>query len=249
MARKLCISLSKGGVSKSSSSISISHGLALSGKKVLLVDTDDQGQDSFLLGCTPPFGLSEVILNDMPIEEAIFPARENLWILAGGKKLAAAKREIGRKEFGAERTLSQALNKIENQFDYIIIDTSPAWDALTINSLFYADEVLSPVSLEALSLNSLAEFSKSLSSVQAYNTKLKHRYILPTFYDRRVKKSTEILSLLKKHFPDQICEPIKYNVRLSECAGHGKTIFEYAPDYADDYRKMVERIINDEKGM
>ena len=247
--RKIAISLSKGGVSKSTSSVSIAHGLARAGKRTLLIDTDDQGQDSFLLGVKPPHGLSEVLNDDFPIESAIFEARPNLWILSGGKSLAGTKRAIGRKEYGAEQTLSDALAPLEGKFDYVIIDTSPSWDSLTINSLFYATEVLTPVSLEVLTMNSLAEFVKSLESVKRFNKELSHCYVLPTFLDGRVKKSTEILAQLKKHFPAQLCDPIKYNVRISECAGFGQTIFEYAPKSpgAKDYQKIVQRILNDEK--
>lgn len=243
--RKICVSLSKGGVGKSSTCVSIAHGLALAGKKVLLVDTDDQGQDAFLLGIKPPYGLAEVMNEDVSAEEAAFQARDNLWILAGGKELSGIKRTIGRKDFGAEKSLTAALSTLEGKFDFVIVDTAPSWDTLTINALFYCTEVLTPVSLEVLTLNSLVEFSDRLKSVQAYNTELKHAYLLPTFLDLRVKKSSEILAQLKKHFPDQLCEPVKYSVRLSECAGFGKTIFEYAPSStgAKDYQKTIERIL------
>ena len=228
--------------------MSISHGLALQNKRTLLIDTDDQGQDAFLLGVKPPKGLSEVLAEDLPAQDAIFQARPNLWILAGGKSLAGAKRSIGRKDYGAEQTLAEAIKPIENQFDYIIIDTSPAWDPLTINALFYADEVLTPVSLEILTINALAEFVSRLESVKKFNKNLKHCYVLPTFLDGRVKKSTEILNQLKKHFSEKVCEPIKYNVRISESAGFGKTIFEYAPfsQGSKDYQKVIERILKDE---
>lgn len=243
--RKLCVALSKGGTAKSSTAVSISHGLALEGKKVLLVDTDDQGQDAFLLGVKPTKGLADVLNEDIKAEDAMFKARDNLWILSGGTSLSGVKRSIGRKDFGAEQTLAQALESLEGKFDYIIVDTAPSWDTLSINSLFYCDEVLTPVSLEVLTLNSLAEFSQRLKSVQNFNKKLSHKYLLPTFFDRRVKKSAEILEQIKKHYASQICEPIRYCVRLSESAGHGQTIYEYAPSSsaAKDYGKTVQRIL------
>lgn len=246
--RRIAITLSKGGVSKSTSSVSIAHGLALKGRRVLLCDLDDQGQDSFLLGVTPKLGLADVLNEDVSIKDALFEARPNLFILAGGKALAGAKRTIGRKDYGAEQTLSDALQSIEGEFDYVLLDTSPSWDTLTINALFFAKEVLTPVSLEALTLNSLVEFVKSIESVKRFNAQLVHKYVLPTFYDGRVKKSNEILAQLKKHFSGQICDPIGYNVRISEAAGFGQTIFEYAPKSpgAKDYQKIVDRIIKDE---
>lgn len=246
--RKIAVTLSKGGVGKSTGAVSIAHGLALKKRRVLLIDTDDQGQDAFLLGVNPPKGLADVLNEDLQAKDAIFQARDNLWILSGGKSLSGVKRSIGRKDYGAEQTLSEAIKPLEKLFDYIIIDTSPSWDALTINSLFYADEVLTPVSLEILTINSLAEFVNRLDSVKKFNKSLNHCYVLPTFHDGRVKKSAEILNQLKKHFPNKLCDPIKYNVRISESAGFGKTIFEYAPNStgAKDYQKVIQRILKDE---
>ena len=244
--RKICIALSKGGVAKSSTAVSIAHGLAMRGKRVLLIDTDDQGQDAFLLGIKPTHTLASVINGDIDAVSALCEARDNLWILSGGTDLAGVKRSIGRKDYGAEHTLSQSLENLEGKFDYAIVDTSPSWDALTINALFYCTEVLTPVSLEALTLNSLAEFSERLKSVQVHNKNLKHTYLVPTFFDRRVKKSEEILKQLKKYYPDLLCNPIKYCVRISESAGFGKTIYEYAPSStgAQDYKKTVQRIMS-----
>jgi len=244
--RKICIALSKGGVAKSSTAISVSHGIALSGKKVLLIDTDDQGQDAFLLGVKPKYGLADVLNEQVRVEQALFQAREGLWILSGGRGLSGVKRAIGRKDFSSEQTLSEFLCPIEGKFDFVIVDTSPSWDTLTINALFYCLEVLTPVSLEVLTLNSLVEFAERLKSVQKFNKKLHHTYLLPTFWDRRVKKSSEILEQLKKYYPEQICEPIKYSVRISEAAGFGKTIYEYASSSSGvkDYQKTVERILN-----
>ena len=107
--RKIAVSLNKGGVGKSSTVISIAHGLSLKGKKVLIVDTDDQGQDAFLLGVKPPYGLAAVLDEKVSVQEAIFEARPGLWILAGGVSLSGIKRIIARKEKDAEQTLAEAL--------------------------------------------------------------------------------------------------------------------------------------------
>jgi chromosome partitioning protein len=245
--RTLAIALSKGGVGKTTTAVNVAAGLARAGFRVLLVDCDTQGQTGQALGLAPPAGLAEVIAADCPIEAALAPARDNLWLLAGGRNLAGVKRLIDRKEFGGEQTLSEALAPLDGQFDYIILDTAPSWDVMTVNILFHAQEILAPVSLEALTLRGLLDFIQSVEQIRKYNPALSLRYVVPTFFDRRVKKSGEILEQLKTHFAAQLCEPIRYSVRLSEAPGHGQTIYEYASGSTgtEDYQKLVERIRND----
>ena len=245
--KKLVIALSKGGVGKTTTAVNLAAGLAQAGGRILLVDADTQGQVARMLGCTPPSGLADLVQGEAEFEEAIFPARPNLDLLAGGSQLVGLKRLITRKDFGGERTLVEALEKLDGRYDTVIVDTAPGWDALTINVLFYGDEVLAPVSLEVMTLQGLLDFQHNLASIQRYHSGLTLKYILPTFYDRRVRKSDEILALLREHFGDSVCLPVRYNVRISETPGYGQTIFEYAPRStgAEDYQKLVERILQD----
>jgi len=245
--RKLAISLSKGGVGKSTTAIHLAHGLAMSGSSVLLVDTDTQGQCAPFLGVRPAAGLAELVDGSVQPEEAIIEARERLWLLAGGRGLAGVKMTIARQELGGERTLQEALEPLAGKYDYLILDTAPGWDSLTIAALFCATEILAPVSMEVASVLGLMEFRKSLEAVQKYHKQLSLRYVLPTFMDGRVRKSEEILSQLKAHVGELLCEPIRYSVRLSEAPGHGLTAFEYAPDSqgAEDYQKLTRRIRRD----
>jgi chromosome partitioning protein len=245
--RKIAVALSKGGVGKTTTAVSLAAGLAGRGHRVLLIDSDTQGQSARMLGCQPEAGLADLVGGAATPEPAAHLARENLWVLAGGKALAGLKRDIARRDFGGEQTLAEALAPLDDQYDFAIIDTAPGWDALTVNVLFYATEVLAPVSLEILTLQGLLDFSRSLAAIQKYRPQLALRYILPTFYDRRVRKSEEILAQLQSHFGELVCSPIRYNVRLSEAPGYGQTIFEYAPSSpgAEDYRKLLERITED----
>jgi chromosome partitioning protein len=246
--RKIAVSLTKGGVGKTTTAVNLAAGLALAGQRVLLIDVDTQGQAGKMLGCASAIGLAELAASTATPDQAVTSARDNLWLLAGGKSLAGLKMLITRKEFGAERTLSEVLAPLDDQYDYVILDSAPGWDALSVNALFYAREVLAPVSLEVLTLQGLSDFAQNLISIQRYHTELQLRYVVPTFYDRRVKKSEEIFTQLQAYYPTQVCAPVRYNVRLSEAPGYGQTIYEYAPASigAEDYAALVERIKHDD---
>jgi chromosome partitioning protein len=245
--RKIAIALSKGGVGKTTTAVNLAAGLARAGQRVLVVDMDTQGQVAKALGVKPAVGLAEVIMDGLSPEQAAVESRAGMWLLAGGRSLVGLKRVIARKDFGGERTLAEALVSLEGRYDLVLVDTAPAWDTLAVNALFYADEVLIPVSLEVMALQGMIEFVQSLDSIQQYHPDLVLRYILPTFMDRRVKKSEEILQQLQGYYGERVCDPIRYNVRLSEAPGHGQTIFEYAPRSpgAQDYQRLTERIVQD----
>ena len=244
--RKIAVSISKGGTGKTTTAVNLSAGLARAGYKVLLIDTDTQSQAGSALGVDLQTGLAEVLSEDLPPDQAVSEVRERLWLLSGGSALAGAKRNITRQDYGAEHTLGRALAPLEAGYDYTIVDTAPGWDALTINVLFYAQEVLSPVSLEALTIRGLASFVNRLQDIQAYNKDLKLSYILPTFLDYRVRKSSEIMKQIETYFGEVLCKPIRYNVKVSEASGRGLSIFEYAPTSpgAEDYQALTDKVVN-----
>lgn len=247
-ARKICVTLSKGGVGKTTTSVNLGVGLALAGYKVLLVDTDTQGQSAYMLGQRPGAGLTELLTRELTPDECLTEARKNLWLLSGGKSLAGVKRIIDRKSFGAEWTLSEAMAPLNHRFDYIIMDTSPGWDQLIVNVLFYAEEVLVPVALEVMPLHGMSEFLKSLGSIQKYRKEVALKYIVPTFMDTRIKGPQTLYSQLKKLYPEYICSPIRYSESLAEAPSYGKSIFEFAPGStaSADYRELVRKVsLND----
>jgi chromosome partitioning protein len=245
--RKIAIALSKGGVGKTTTAINLAAGLTRQDRRVLLIDMDTQGQAAKALGVQPAAGLAEMVTEGLEPDQVLTEARQGVWLLAGGRSLAGLKRVIARKDFGGEQTLAEALAPLEGRFDLVLLDTAPAWDTLVVNALFYASEVLIPVSLEVMALQGMIEFVRALGPIQKYHPGLAMRYIVPTFMDRRVKKSDEILAQLRGYYPDLVCDPIRYNVRLSEAPGYSQTIFEYAPHSsgAQDYQLLTERILRD----
>ena len=242
--RKIAIALSKGGVGKTTTATNLSYGLAWKGAKVLLIDCDTQAQCSRTLGVQPVTGLADLFMEAGPFD-ILTKARKNLWLLAGSRALAKVKTMIAQEPMRQEYQLSDRLKPYEGKFDFVILDTSPGWDTLTINVLVYADEILCPVSLETLSIDGFLSFNESVQPIEEhYGSKI--RYILPTFLDGRTAQSGEILENLRNHFADQLCAPIRYTVKISEAPSFGKTIFEYAIKTrgAEDYSKLIRSVLN-----
>jgi chromosome partitioning protein len=248
MKRIIAISLSKGGVGKTTTAVNLAAALSLEGKRVLLVDTDTQGQAGRALGVNAATGLAEIVNGDIPWNSAVIQARPNLDLISGGPGLASVKRQIARTEVGGARILHRALEPINDSYDYAIVDTAPGWDSLQVNVLFYAREVLAPVPLETMAVQGLIDFMRRIKVIQTQNDKLQLGYVLPTGLDRRVKQSREIMDQLSERLGTLLCDPIRYNVRLSEAPAHGQHIYEYSPGCvgAADYAKLAQRIMSDE---
>ena len=251
--RKIAVAMAKGGVGKTTTAVNLAHGLASMGKRVLLVDCDTQGQVAKFLGEKPHYGLYEFITerleNDQFIarNDTIHSCRQNLWILDGGIRLVELKNWLGEQPREIRQTvLAKKLIPREGTLDFLIFDCAPGWDVLSVNILMAATEVLCPVALQGPSLQGLKTFFKYLQSAQKINLDLRLEYILPTMFDRRTRHSHDIFTQLKKYFGRQICDPVHYNVRLSEAPAHGQTIFEYAARArgARDYQNLTRRIIN-----
>ena len=251
--RKIAVAMAKGGVGKTTTAVNLAHGLASQGKRVLLVDCDTQGQVAKFLGEKPPYGLYEFITErrddgqHIARNNTIHPARQNLWILDGGIRLVELKNWLGEQPREIRQTvLAEKLVLKEGALEFLIFDCAPGWDVLSVNILMAANEVLCPVALQGPSLQGLKTFFRYLQSAQKLNRDLRIEHILPTMFDRRTRHSHEIFEQLKKYFNRQVCDPIHYNVRLSEAPSFGQTIFEYAAraQGACDYKNLIERIIN-----
>lgn len=251
--RKLAVAMAKGGVGKTTTAVNLSYQLAQKGKRVLLVDCDTQNQTSNFLGVEPQYGLYEFVTGEDPTgepvakNEAIYPARKNLWLLAGGMSLTALKNWIYENgEDDRQAVLASKLKPKQGTLDFIIYDCAPGWDILSVNILAASNEILCPVTLEAAAMAGLKEYMRYIGSAQKINPNLEIQYILPTKYDRRTRQSKDILIQLKKAFGKKVCPEINLNVRVSEAAGYHQTIFEYSPRArgAEDYYKLAERILS-----
>ena len=129
-----------------------------------------------------------------------------------------------------------------------MLDTSPSWDALSLNAVYYADAVLAPVSLEVLSVDGLASFQRRLEQVQRYR-EIPLRWIVPTALDRRVSRGAEILASLRQRYGEAVTDPIRYSSRVAEAPALGLTVFEHAPKdrAAEDYARLARKVIDGSK--
>ncbi len=200
-----------------------------------------------MLGVQPSVGMAELMFGEVTPQQAVVQARDRLWILAGGSALAGVKRMIARQDYGGEHMVAKAMAVFEGHYEYVLLDTAPSWDTLNVAALFYATDILLPVSLEAMSLQGLVQFMERIKEIQVYRPELRICGILPTSLDRRVRQSEEILGQLKTYYATLLYPPIRYNVRLSEAPIYKQTIYEFAPQSpgAVDYQQVVERIIQD----
>ena len=239
--RRLAFTNAKGGVAKTTTCVNMGAALALAGYRTLLVDCDTQGQVAKSLGVQAGEGLADLVQGDAGLEDVQVEARDNLFVIAGGGSLSGVKRMISRRDMRSELVLSEALEGLRG-YDFVLLDAAPSWDVLNVNTLFYVDEILIPVSMEVLALQGIGDFLGRVKEVQRYREGLLIRGIIPTFYDARVRKSAEILEQLERYFPDALWPCVRYNSKLSEAPGFGQHIFEYAnrSNGAADYARLAK---------
>ncbi len=236
----------KGGTGKTTTVINLCHGLSLQGKKVLLVDTDPQGSVGHYFGLNPKKTLYDVLINKEKVEDCIVNLRYNFDALLSNERIFPAEIKISRvknREFFLQKALESCTG-----YDYIFVDCAPSMNLLNQNALIYARQLILPVSMEYLSLIGVKQLLKNIKIInKLFNRKVVISHVIPTFYDKRYKKSRDVLESLSRVFPDMLTSSIRYSLGLSEAPGHKMTIFEYDPNslVASDYFSIVEGIIKD----
>ena len=243
--RVIAIAMTKGGVGKTTTAVNLSHGLALRGQRVLLVDADTQGQCAKALGVTAEVTLNEVLLGEATILEAVTRARENLDLVASDHHLTRAALAVARRERNGHLAIAEALAPVADRYDTVVIDAAPGVDAIAVNVLGCADEVVAPVALSPAALAGVLDFVRHVERVARHNRALCLRHILPTFFDQRTRTSVDTLQQLREHFGAKLCPSIRVNVELAEAFGWRQTIFEHAPRSrgAADYDAFIEVMI------
>lgn len=244
--RKIAVIGFKGGIGKTTICVNLGAGLALRGSKVLLIDTDTQSNIALALGKNSyTHSLADVLSGDTTPQDAIISARHNLDIIPGSLSLFKAQQRMVM-EIAREEIFVNLFSDIDH-YDFQIFDCAPSLSLLTINALYYADEVFVPVSMEMLAMAGARQFMTYLRQVsRMLGRSASIRLIIPSFFDPRRKVSNIIMDSLKEDFGSRVTTPIWVDTKLSEAPGEGKTIFEYAPRSrgAKNYTQLTELVMN-----
>ncbi len=232
MGKTIAIANQKGGVAKTTTAVNLGAWLSLMGQKVLLIDTDPQGNATTGVGVDKDAVercIYDVMINKMPVQEVIVPsAVENLALLPATIELAGAEIElVGVAE--REQVLKKALAEIKDEYDYIFIDCPPSLGLLTINALTAADSLLIPIQCEYYALEGLGQLLNTFQRVQQnLNKDLVLEGVLLTMFDGRTNLSIQVVDEVKKYFKGKVYRAIvPRNVRLSEAPSHGKPVMVY----------------------
>ena len=250
MGKVMAVANQKGGVGKTTTSINLSASLAYMGKKTLLIDNDPQGNATSGLGVdkwTVEKSVYDTLINDIEIMETILPTMmDNLFICPSNIQLAGAEIELV-SQMMRENRLTNAIEPIKKDYDYIIIDCPPSLGLLTLNSLTAADTILVPIQCEYYALEGLKQLMKTVALVQKHlNPTLKVEGVVMTMYDSRTNLSFQVVESVREHFSDRVYRTIiPRNVRLSEAPSHGVPIILYDKDSkgAISYLDLAEEVI------
>jgi len=242
IVRSIAVINQKGGTGKTTTVGNLGAALAMRGKRVLMIDFDPQGALSIWFDVTHPRSLYDLMEGGAETRKCIYKVRENLALIPGDKRLGRIREGIGAM-WGGE--IEERLMRSAGPYHFLLMDCPPSWSLMSRYALMIAREVYMPVSMEYLSMIGIRQVVEGVRDlVDEWGHAPEIKLVIPTFYDRRQKKSREIMKLLQWHFGIRVTEPIRSNVRLSEAISYHQSIFEYAPEShgAKDYEKLVRRV-------
>lgn len=233
MGKIIAISNQKGGVGKTTTSINLAAGLGYLGKKVLLVDFDPQGNATQGVGANSK-GNKLSVYNLIMEEYEVKDIRKKLTtppidIIPANISLAGADLQMIKFEAGKEQLLKNKLDKVKDDYDFILIDCPPSLGLLNTNALTAADSVIIPVQCEYYALEGVTQLLLTIRLVQQlFNKELMIEGVVLTMFDARTNLSIEVQQEVRKHFKDRVYKNfIPRNVKLSESPSRGMSIFEY----------------------
>ena len=249
MGKIISVANQKGGVGKTTTTVNLSTILAKKGKKVLLIDTDPQGNATSGLGVSKDVELSvyDILIGDTEFDETLQEtAIKNLKVCPSNISLAGAEVQLV-SMMSREQRLKTKLDKIKDQYDYILIDCPPSLGLVTLNAFTASDSVLIPVQCEYFALEGLGQLLNTVNLVKKHlNKNLEIEGALLTMYDARTNLSNQVVKEVKKYFEDKVYKTvIPRNVRLSEAPSYGMPITIYDPRSkgAKAYEKFAKELL------
>jgi len=252
MSNIIAIANEKGGVGKTTTTISLGASLYELGKKVLLLDMDSQGTLSIALGITSMNGTMYDVLRDpdVLIENVVLPTATKCDLAPSNIHLAGAEVELIN-EPGREFILKSKLEAVGNDYDYIIIDCPPSLGMLTLNSFTAANCILIPVQAHYLAFRGMQMLLTTIAKVKTrLNPELDIMGILPTFYDKRTRHSQEVMHQLREFYGDKVIDiPIPSTIKFADSTTAGESIltFSSSSPAATAYRKLAREVMNGKK--
>ena len=251
MSRIIAVANQKGGVGKTTTAINLSACLAEKNKKVLTLDMDPQGNTTSGLGVDKNQAentVYELILDESELSDCIYSSvMENLSVIPSNINLSGAEIELIGVE-DREFILKKEVDKVRDNYDFVIIDCPPSLNTLTVNAMTTADTVLVPIQCEYYALEGLSELIYTIELVkERLNNKLEIEGVVFTMYDARTCLSLQVVENVKQNLHQNIYKTIiPRNVRLAEAPSHGLPINLYEPKSAgaDGYRSLADEVIN-----
>ena len=254
MGKTIAIANQKGGVGKTTTAINLSASLASNDLKILLIDSDPQGNATTGLGVDKSVErptIYDVLFSDVPVSTTILKTDfEGLDMVPANRNLVAANLELVDLP-NRETRLKAKLDEVRGNYDYILIDCPPALDLLTLNALLAADSVLVPIQCEFFALEGISQLMDTVERIkESFSHNLKIEGILLTMYDDRTNLTKQVADDLKEFFQDEVFKTvIPRSIRLAEAPSYGKPILQYdvRSKGSESYIRLAKEILQNEQ--